>query len=208
MTAEQKVAVITGGGSGLGLAIAKKFNEEGIRNVIVGRSAERLQAACASMSVEGCIQIVSDLTELQRIPELVDSVIERCGRIDILVNNAGIHLKSPITEVSDDDYQRVITANQTAVFSLSREVAQHMIPLRRGVILNISSMASQYGIPQVIASGRVEQRVAVRDGLLQSLGCSRPGGFNRVWTATRMGAWPSLPGNAGPQGGDGATSAA
>jgi NAD(P)-dependent dehydrogenase (short-subunit alcohol dehydrogenase family) len=62
-----------------------------------------------------------------------------------------MHLKKPIKEVTDEDFQKVILTNQTAMFSLTREVANVMQQQRSGVVLNISSMASQYGLPYVIA---------------------------------------------------------
>jgi NAD(P)-dependent dehydrogenase (short-subunit alcohol dehydrogenase family) len=62
-----------------------------------------------------------------------------------------MRLKKPITELTDEDYQKVILTNQTAMFSLTREVVKVMQEQRSGVVLNISSLASQYGLPNVIA---------------------------------------------------------
>ena len=76
---------------------------------------------------------------------------EKNGRIDILVNNAGMHLKKPMNDVTDEDFQKVILTNETAMFSLTREVSKVMQQECSGVVLNISSMASQYGLPNVIA---------------------------------------------------------
>jgi len=73
------------------------------------------------------------------------------GKIDILVNNAGINLKKDFIEVSDEDFQRILHTNVSSVFSLSREVVKGMIQNVNGCIINISSMASQYGLPKVIA---------------------------------------------------------
>jgi NAD(P)-dependent dehydrogenase (short-subunit alcohol dehydrogenase family) len=78
-------------------------------------------------------------------------VIAAFGGIDILVNNAGINMKKDFTEVSDEDFQRILHTNVTAIFALSREVVKEMIKKGSGTIINISSMASQYGIPKVIA---------------------------------------------------------
>jgi len=78
-------------------------------------------------------------------------VIGRYGRIDILVNNAGINMKKEFTEVTDEEFDRILLTNVKAVFSLSREVVKTMLPHGSGNIINISSMASQYGIPKVIA---------------------------------------------------------
>jgi NAD(P)-dependent dehydrogenase (short-subunit alcohol dehydrogenase family) len=81
----------------------------------------------------------------------VERIKKKHGRIDILVNNAGIHLKKAMNDVTDEEYQKIILTNQTAMFSFTREVARVMQKQRSGTILNISSMASQYGIPYVIA---------------------------------------------------------
>jgi len=144
------VALITGGASGIGYAIAKKFVQNDIRVVLVGRDQTKMKIACETLG-ELSDYISCDLTRLAEIPLMVKRVNESHGRIDILVNNAGIHLKKPITDVTDDEYQRVILTNQTAMFSLTREVAEIMKINRYGVILNISSMASQYGLPNVVA---------------------------------------------------------
>jgi NAD(P)-dependent dehydrogenase (short-subunit alcohol dehydrogenase family) len=146
----QRIAIVTGGGSGLGLAIAKKFARNAITTIIVGRTASRLIEAYESIG-ENCAYEVCDLSDLNAIPALVRKIQQQYGRIDILVNNAGIHLKKPLVEVSDEEYHQVVLTNQKSVFSISREVAKAMIPNKSGAILNISSMASQYGIPNVIA---------------------------------------------------------
>jgi len=147
---KEKVAIITGGGSGIGLAIAEKFVQHNIRTIIIGRDEQKLEAAATRLG-ELCIPICLDLNDLQAIPGLVQQVLQTHGRIDILVNNAGINLKKEFTEVSDEEFNRILHTNVAAVFALSREVVTHMIKRRKGNIINISSMAAQYGIPKVIA---------------------------------------------------------
>lgn len=145
-----KTAVITGGASGIGLAIARKFVRHQIKCIIIGRNEVKLKAACCDMGdMVDCVKC--DITDFPGLPAMVNGIVEKHGKIDILVNNAGIHLKKPFLEVTDEEYQRVILTNQVAVFSLSREVARTMIPHGAGSIINLSSMASQYGIPLVIA---------------------------------------------------------
>ena len=147
---DHKTAIITGGASGIGLAIARKFVANGIRSILVGRDEKKLEEACCALGdLARCVRC--DITDLNRLPVLVNEIAAESGRIDILVNNAGIHLKKPFNEVSDEEYQKVILINQVAVFSLSREVARVMVTRGSGSIINISSMASQYGIPLVIA---------------------------------------------------------
>ncbi|MBS1602650.1 MAG: 3-oxoacyl-ACP reductase FabG [Bacteroidetes bacterium] len=150
MTTTQRIALVTGGGSGIGLAIAEKFTTAGILTIIVGRDKDRLTAAAKQLGAN-CQPLSADLSDLTSIPALVQQVIDRYGRIDILVNNAGINMKKEFTEVTDEEFDRILLTNVKAVFSLSREVVKTMLPHGAGNIINISSMASRYGIPKVIA---------------------------------------------------------
>ena len=151
MTTTIKVAIVTGGGSGIGLAIAEKFVQNKIRTVIVGRDQQKLDSAKNKLG-ELCDAFSCDLNNLNEIPNLVKDIIEKYGQVDILVNNAGINMKKEFTEVTDEDFQKILLTNVTAIFSLSREVVKCMIEKNsKGSIINISSMASQYGIPKVIA---------------------------------------------------------
>jgi NAD(P)-dependent dehydrogenase (short-subunit alcohol dehydrogenase family) len=145
-----RIAVITGGASGIGYSIAKKFVQNNIKVTLVGRDETRLKLACETLG-EVADYIGCDLAQLNELPGIVQRIKEKQGRIDILVNNAGMHLKKALTDVTDEEYQRVILTNQTAMFSLTREVARIMQQQCTGVVLNISSMASQYGLPNVIA---------------------------------------------------------
>jgi NAD(P)-dependent dehydrogenase (short-subunit alcohol dehydrogenase family) len=145
-----KVAIVTGGGGGIGLAIAEKFVRHNILTVIIGRKQEKLNAAGAELG-QLCHPICQDLDDLSSLPGLVQQILARFGRIDILVNNAGINQKKELTDVSDQEFQRILHTNVSAVFALSREVVRSMAAAGDGVIINISSMAAQYGIPKVIA---------------------------------------------------------
>lgn len=151
MNTEKTVAIVTGGGSGIGLAITTRFVEAGIHTVIIGRDEQKLSAAREQLG-ELCEPLPCDLNDLSALPALAEGIIQKHGRIDILVNNAGINLKKDFTEVSDEDFGRILHTNVTAVFTLSREVVKRMLDKGiKGSIINISSMASQYGIPKVIA---------------------------------------------------------
>jgi NAD(P)-dependent dehydrogenase (short-subunit alcohol dehydrogenase family) len=147
---QQKIAIVTGGGSGIGWAIAEKLVQHNIRTIIIGRDINKLTAAQSKLG-ELCIPITCDLSDLTTIPGLIQKIVSEYGHIDILVNNAGINLKKEFTEVTDEDFMRIIQTNVMAVFSISREVVKNMITNGGGSIINISSMASQYGIPKVIA---------------------------------------------------------
>jgi NAD(P)-dependent dehydrogenase (short-subunit alcohol dehydrogenase family) len=150
MNLKAKTAIVTGGASGLGLATTKKFTEAGIKTIIIGRDESKLQAAAKAFG-ELCVYKVCDLSEIESIPNLVNEIVAEYGVPDILVNNAGINMKKPFAEVSNADFQSIIQTNLTSVFVLSREIVKQMTTVGSGSIVNISSMASQYGIPYVIA---------------------------------------------------------
>ncbi|MBK8089966.1 MAG: glucose 1-dehydrogenase [Chitinophagaceae bacterium] len=150
MNTGKKVAIVTGGGSGLGFAIAEKFIAGGITTIIAGRDKEKLTKAKEQLG-NLCYAIPCDVSNLSSIPAFVEGVLKQFGQIDILVNNAGINLKKEFTEVTDEEFHNILTTNVTAVFSMSREVVKHMLPRGTGNIINISSMAAQYGLPKVIA---------------------------------------------------------
>ncbi|MGC4102390.1 SDR family NAD(P)-dependent oxidoreductase [Ferruginibacter sp.] len=146
----QKLAIITGGGSGIGFAIAQKFIEKNIVCVIAGRNPEKLEYAKKKLG-EKCFSVPLDVSDLNAIPLFVQKVVQQFGYIDILVNNAGINMKKEFVEVTDEDFQNILNTNLNAVFSMSREVVKHMLANNSGCIINISSMAAQYGLPKVIA---------------------------------------------------------
>lgn len=145
-----KIALVTGGGTGLGYAIAEKFCENKIKTIISGRREKVLKTAAKSLGPYA-FTCVNDITRLESLPEIVSKIEQRFGEIDILVNNAGIHIKKDAVNLTDEEFQKVILTNQSAVFSLTREVAKKMCTRNTGNIVMISSMASQYGIPKIIA---------------------------------------------------------
>lgn len=164
-TQQAKTAIVTGGGSGIGLAIAERFVKGGYTAIIVGRDKDKLEKARARLG-ENCISLSADLSDLNTIPGLVAEVIRQTGRIDVLVNNAGINHKKDFIEVTDEEFQRVITTNLCSVFTLSREVTRHMLQQKSGAIINISSMAAQYGLPRVIAYSASKTAI---DGLTRAM---------------------------------------
>ncbi|MEL1240928.1 SDR family NAD(P)-dependent oxidoreductase [Flavobacterium flavipallidum] len=144
-----KTAIVTGGNSGLGFSTAKKLCDNGIKTYIIGRTQEKTEAACKEIG-PNAIPVIYDLNDLKNIPALIAELTKEAP-IDILVNNAGINLKKEFTEVTDEDFLSVIHTNLLSVFAISREVVKNMKTNNGGSIINISSMASQYGIPKVIA---------------------------------------------------------
>jgi len=78
-----------------------------------------------------------DVDKEESVKNAINKIVKEKGRIDILVNNAGINMKKEFTEVTDAEFQSVITTNVCSVFAMSREVVKHMLPKKSGVIINI-----------------------------------------------------------------------
>ena len=166
MQTNNKIAIVTGGGSGIGLAIAEKFVQNNIRTIIIGRDQKKLTTAKEKLG-DLCEFVPYDVNEISGIPKLVTDLLQRFGQIDILVNNAGINMKKEFTEVTDEEFQKVILTNVTSIFVLSREVVKCMLEKKNGgVIINISSMAAQYGLPKVIAYSASKNAI---DGMTRAM---------------------------------------
>lgn len=147
---DDELALITGGGTGLGLAMARCMAAAGARVVLAGRRLEMLQRAAAGIGLQA-EYVAHDVTNLREAPSLVDKVSEKFGPITILVNNAGVHLKKSAVETTEEEFMKVLTTHVLGSHALSRAVAPGMMARKTGSILFIASMASLFGIPQVVA---------------------------------------------------------
>lgn len=145
-----ETALITGGGTGIGLAMAQAMHAAGARVVLVGRREAELKSAVKSLGPAASYR-VHDITRLDEARVLVQQVTDETGPITCLVNNAGIHLKKPALETTPAEFQQVLNTHVVAGHALVSAVAPGMIERRHGTILFTGSMASLFGIPQVIA---------------------------------------------------------
>ena len=143
-----QVAIVTGGGTGLGLGITRCLVQAGARVVITGRREELLQDAAKELG-SAVVPMSVDVTDTKALPAFVERVIREVGPVSILVNNAGIHVKKPALEMTDEDFDSVLTTHLTGAFALSRAVAPGMIAQGKGSIVFISSMTGYMGMPLV-----------------------------------------------------------
>jgi 3-oxoacyl-[acyl-carrier protein] reductase len=138
------VAIVTAAAQGLGEAIAKCFAREGATVAVtdINRSeADRVTGEIAAAGGAAFTHVV-DATSSAAVDRMVAAVVERCGTVDILVNAAGgFHRFSPITDIADEEWERVITLNLTTAFYCSRAAARVMIEKKSGRIISISSGA-------------------------------------------------------------------
>ena len=187
-----KKAIVTGGNSGLGYATAKKLCDNGIKTYIIGRTKDKTENACAEIG-DNAIPVIFDLNNLDEIPAMIQQISDG-DNIDILVNNAGINQKKEFTEVTNDEFLNIIHTNLLSVFAVSREVVKVMKNHGGGSIVNISSMASQYGLPKVIAysasKGAIETMTRAMAVELAEFGirinCIAPGFIKTKMTAKAL----------------------
>ena len=144
-------ALVTGGGSGLGLAIALGLGRAGARVVINGRHRARLETAAAELAREDCRVEVApfDVTQAAAVAAAV-AALERDAPIDILVNNAAVNKRGPLDSFSDDDWRALMAANLDGPFFVARAVIPGMKARRRGKIINLCSLASDIGRPNIV----------------------------------------------------------
>ena len=160
---DDRVALITGATRGLGFAIARGMAAAGATVVLNGRKADELAKAAESLVKEGMRADIAvfDVTQRDAIAAGVAAVNAKHGRIDILVNNAGIQRRAPMPEFKQQDWNDVIATNLTAPFEVSQAVLPGMIARKRGKIVHIASLLSEFGratvIPYAAAKGGVRQ---------------------------------------------------
>lgn len=147
-TLTNKIALVTGAGSGIGKTIAQVFAREGAKIMIADIHQENMEAVAKSIADAGgtvkCFAV--DLRRPADVKLLLDFTLETYGRLDILVNNAGVMDNfTPVHEVSDELWEKVIGVNLDAPFCLSRGAVQAFLNQQHGNIINITSVGGLHG---------------------------------------------------------------
>jgi 3-oxoacyl-[acyl-carrier protein] reductase len=141
-----KVVVITGGGGGIGLACALAFAAEGAKVVVADvNSAAAERAAREVGSTERAIAVRVDVTSPESTQSMFDAAVSAFGRVDVLVNGAGIFHRTPIDDLTVDEWDQLMAINLKGVFLCSQAALRLMKPQRSGKIVNLASMGGQVG---------------------------------------------------------------
>ena len=181
-----RVALITGAAGGIGAAIATQLGAAGARLALADLDEARARSTADSLGASriDAVGFGCDVSDPSAVQRLVDAVLRRFGRIDILVNNAGIMGRTaPLWELTDEDWQRVMSVDLDSVFYVSRAVITHMRTRGTGCIVSIASIAGKEGTPTlvpysvakagIIAFTKALGKEVVREGI--RVNCVAPG---------------------------------
>ncbi len=148
MIFSDKIVIITGASSGIGKALVKEFGRRGATVVAAARSEDKLDSLAKDLQTQG-IQIFTFATNVTRendCKNLINSTIERFGRIDILINNAGISMRALFEAVDLDVIRKVMDVNFWGTVYCSKYALPYLLKTK-GTLAGISSIAGYKGLP-------------------------------------------------------------
>jgi len=142
-----KVAIVTGAGSGIGRAIATLFAEEGARVAVVDVSESDGKETVELLRKRGgdAIFIQGDISNSAIVKRIVETTVKKYERVDILCNNAGVESMGSILEITEENWDKVMSINLKGVFLCSKHSVPKMIENGGGIIINIASVLGLIG---------------------------------------------------------------
>ena len=148
---DNRLALITGSSGGIGFALARGLGQSGATVILNGRNAEKLVAAADILRSEGLTVHTRnfDASDAQAVQMAVDDIESNIGAVDILINNAGMQRRAPLEDFTTAHWHELMRTNVDSVFLVGQAVARKMIPRKRGKIINICSVQSELGRPNI-----------------------------------------------------------
>ena len=138
------VILVTGASRGIGRNIAKVLAQKE-NNVIANYNKSEEQAKKLQEEIDNIEIYKADVSKREDVHKMVEYILKKYGKIDVLVNNAGISENKIFTDVTDNDWNRMININLYSVFCVTQEVLPNMIHNKNGCIINISSIWGMVG---------------------------------------------------------------
>jgi NAD(P)-dependent dehydrogenase (short-subunit alcohol dehydrogenase family) len=196
-----QIALVTGAGAGIGAAIAKQLSDAGSSVVLADIDGPALEQVAAEIgNDETTVAYTVDVSDGERVRELIDGIVDRFGRLDLLVNNAGIAQVAPLEDITLESWRRTFAVNvegtlllMQAAFTIMRKQSPLSTTGCRGKIVNMSSPASERGRPLLAAYGA--SKAAINH--LSKSAAARWGGDHISTTVVYPGSvtgamWPGL----------------
>ena len=153
MKLKGKVAVITGGAIGIGAATAKLFASEGAQIALIDVSGARAKETCKAIQKNGGrVQFYkTDVSNAKQAERMVRQILKDFRRVDILVNNAGIWRPGKVTDLEEKTWDSVLNTNLKSMFLVSKYIILAMVKVKKGVVVNMASVAGLVGAPDASA---------------------------------------------------------
>jgi glucose 1-dehydrogenase len=146
-----KVAIITGAARGIGRACAERYLKEGAKVVVADIAAEALEKTAAALGdLSRIVAVGTDVSKRADVDKIVDTAVKVFGRVDIMVNNAGVAKNQPFLDITEADYDAVLSVNLKGAFFGTQAAGRQMIEQGGGgVIINMSSINALLSNPSV-----------------------------------------------------------
>lgn len=142
-----RVALVTGAARGIGEAIARKLHAQGAAVIVTDTAVELAESVARSLDGEGetAVALKLDVREKADFEHALALAEERWGRLDIVVNNAGYAKRTPIDEITPEEFDDIVAINMRSVFLSCQVLSKHMVSRGYGRIVNVTSLASHNG---------------------------------------------------------------
>ena len=150
MKFEHRVAVVTGGAGRIGQALAEGFCEQGVAVALADLSPEKAELVAKSLREKGgtCRAYEMDVTKTESVRTAAERILSDFGRTDILVNNAGSWIPTLFSELTEEQWNRMIDLNLNGTFRVTRAFLPAMLREGYGRIINLGSIAGEVGLPR------------------------------------------------------------
>ena len=139
------ITLVTGASRGIGKAIAKRFAKQGHFVIGTATTAEGAQSIDEYLHDAGGIGRILDVTNQEQIDKLFEEIESVYGSVQVLVNNAGISQDGLLIRMKDEDWDKVVDTNLTAIYRMSKRAMRGMMKARKGRIINITSVVAEMG---------------------------------------------------------------
>lgn len=142
-----RVAIVSGGSMGLGRQMAEGLAEMGASLVLCARKKERCEQTAEALRAQGgqALALECDVRSPDAIRDVVNTTIEKFGRIDILINSAGVSWAAPVEDMKLEQWDKVLSTNLTGTFLFCQAAGKTMLAQGSGKIVNIASVAGLGG---------------------------------------------------------------
>ncbi|QMR78246.1 SDR family oxidoreductase [Enterobacter sp. RHBSTW-00175] len=167
---KDKVIVITGASSGMGEAAARHLAANGAKIVLAARRTDRIDAIASELTKQGkeAIAVATDVTKRDDVQHLIQSAVNRFGRVDVLINNAGVMPLSRLDQCNVDEWDQMIDVNLRGVLHGIAAVLPYMKEQKSGHIINTASVAAHLIFPSSAVYSATKFAVrALTEGLRQ-----------------------------------------